>query len=156
MRIPIILSALMLAAPAAAQDGRRAPDETIHLVAAVGPDVHLRGAAEAVRPGVARIWWWHFWEAEPGEDWDGAAYQIDVDCASGRRSRVRSEFYRALRFDYAEAGDGVPSAPPQPDTPAADLVRGACEDWRDGEPFGSPGEAYEVAQEYFALRRSEP
>lgn len=145
---------LGLAAPAFAQS-RQAPEEMIHLVAVAGPDVHARGAATSVGDETVQVWWWHFWAASPEEDWNTAAYLIEIDCTTRTRRRLRTEFYQDMRISYIQAGDGVRSEPATPDSAGGNLVRGACEDWRDGEPFASPSDAFEVAQNYFNAREQD-
>jgi hypothetical protein len=144
--------AVLTGASAASAQHRQAPDESLHLVSVAGPDVHLRGTPTDPDSGRVQLWWWHFWDANPGDDWNAAAYHVEIDCTALTRTSLRAEFYRDMQFSYGQAGSGIASLPAEPGTAARDLVRGACEDGRDGEPFASPTEAFEVAQTYFSSR----
>lgn len=148
----LIAAALIQSAPNPQQ---RSQDEVLHLMAVQGPNLHARGTVDIDSDGGRAMWWWHFYPRTPQQpDWDGTAYRVEVDCAARTTRMTRSEFFNAMRYEY---GQGVSQIPQRAEAGSVRerLVQAACEDFRDGEPFSGPQEAYETAQEYFRLRAAE-
>ena len=148
----LIAAALMQPAP---HPDRQSPDEVLELVAVQGANLHARGAVDLDPDGGRAMWWWHFFPRTPEQqDWDGTAYRVEVDCEARTTRTTRAEFFDAMQYEYGQFSLQPPQRA-EPGTVRERLVQAACEDFRDGEPFSGPQEAYELSQEYFRLRETE-
>ena len=152
-----MLAAALIAAALAQPErnpDQQSRDEVLELVAVQGANLHARGTVDVDPDGGRAMWWWHFYPRTPEQpDWDGTAYRVEVACVARTTRTTRAEFFDAMQYEYGQHTIR-PAQQAEPGTVRERLVQAACEDFRDGEPFSGPQEAYELSQEYFRLREA--